>query len=298
MQNKTILQGILSFACLTMLSCGGDGRKPLDATSASLVLAQFKTQMGGIPTSNMAPTTVSGLTGVSASALSTKAFSCYTVTPDPSTDADGDGIAAEKTYTMDCTDEPSGGATFTQKGSIVYKDLDETVAGVFGGMRMDFNMPTFKITSGTGDSFNYSHIGFWEYKNDGGVLKSDSEYEGGISGAYHGFTMDYKYTQKWTYTMTPENSASPFTKGAMNMKGSFGMSGDFVIEDTGGAKQPYNGTWVISYTTKDLLYDNTCSQWYKSGSFFISDSMNTMELRYSCTTSKLYVNGVESDWWK
>lgn len=297
MRLQTILQGFLALSCLSVLSCGGDGRKPLDSTSSNLVLTQLKTQFAAIPKSNTTPTMVSGLTGISTSALSTKAVSCYSINPDPATDADGDGIAAIKTYTIDCANESMGGLTVTQKGTISYRDLDESVRGVYGGMRGDFSMPLFKMVDPvTGSTFNYTHSGFWEYKNVAGKLVSTSEYTGGFSGEAHSYKMDYSFTQKWNYTMTPDDLAQPFTKGKMEMSGSFGMKGDFIIE-VDNKHQPYNGTWVIDFATKDLIYDSACSQWYKSGSIVISDSANKLEIVYSCTSSKLYVNGAESNWW-
>ncbi|MBL7544190.1 MAG: hypothetical protein JNL11_10250 [Bdellovibrionaceae bacterium] len=300
MKVKILLQGILLTTCMSMLSCGGDGRKPLDTQSGSLVLSQFKTQMAGIPTSNTTPTMVGasmGLGGVSMSSFGAKAMSCQTLTPNPTKDADQDGIAAEIVNTYDCTDTASGGSTYTMKGTVKFVDLDETVKGVYGGMRGEFNIPTITVTSG-GFSFNYSHVGFWEYKNVDGALKSTSEYTGGMAAEEHGMKLDYKYSQKWAYTMTPADKSKPFDAGTLDMTGSFSMTGDFVIEDSSGKHQPYNGTWVISYNTKDLTYDRTCSQHYKTGSFIMSDSMNTMELKYECTKATLYVNGVESDWWK
>lgn len=298
MKVKIIIKGILTIVCLGLLSCGGDGRKPLDKTSANVVLAQFKTQLQGIPTSNSTPTMVSNISGVSFGALSTQAASCQTATPNPAVDADNDGIAATKTYTIDCKNEVSGSSTFTQKGKLVFQDLDETVKGVYGGMRADYDLPTFSLTGSDGKEFNYSHSGFWQYKNDSGTLNSISEYTGGIKYDEHGYKLDYKYTQKWKYSMIPDNVASPFTKGKMEISGSFGMTGDFVIEDSSGKHTPYNGTWVISYVGVDLIYDNSCSSFYKSGSHVISDALNKIEIRYSCTSSKLYVNGAESDWWK
>lgn len=297
MRVNLILQGTVALICMGLLSCGGDGRKPLDSTSANLVLSQLKNQLGSIPRTNTPPTMIGGLTGVTTSAVTTQAASCYTVTPNPAVDADNDGIAATKTYTMDCTNETSGGTTFTQKGTVVYQDLDETVKGIYGGMRGDFSMPLFKITDATtGYTFNYTHSGFWEYKNVAGKLVSSSEYTGGLKGEEHAFKLDYSFTQKWNYTMTPDDAANPFSKGKMEMSGSFGMKGDFVIE-ANSKHEPYNGSWLVSFTTKDLVYDSSCSQWYRSGSYVISDSANKLEVVYSCTTSKLYVNEAESNWW-
>lgn len=297
MRLQTVIHGFLALSCLSVLSCGGDGRKPLDSTSSKLVLQQLKTQFAAIPQSNTAPTMVSGLSGVSVSALRTHAVSCYSVNPDPATDADGDGIAAIKTYTMDCSNEAMGGVTITQKGVITYRDLDETVKGVYGGMRGDFSLPLFKVVDpSTGFAFNFTHSGFWEYKNVAGKLVSSSDYTGSFSGEEHSYKMDYSYSQKWNYVMTPDSTAKAFDKGKMEMSGSFGMKGDFVVE-VDNKHQPYSGTWIIDFSTKDLVYDSACSLWYKSGSFVISDSANKLEIVYACTTSKLYVNGSESNWW-
>ncbi len=298
MKVKIIIKAILTVVCLVLLSCGGDGRKPLDKTSANLVLTQFKTQLAGIPTSNTTPTMATNISGISLGALSTQAASCQTAAPNPAVDADGDGIALTKTYKIDCKDEVSGGSTFTQKGTIVFKDLDDTVKGVYGGMRGDYDLPLFSTKGADGKEFNYSHVGFWEYKNDGGTLNSISEYTGGIKYEEQGIKLNYKFTQKWKYSMIPDNAATPFDKGKMVIAGSFGMSGDFSIEDASGKPSAYNGTWIISYTGVDLVYDRTCTNFYRSGSHVISDNLNKIEIVYACTTSTLYVNGTASDWWR
>lgn len=297
MRVKTILRGVIGLACMGLLSCGGDGRRPMDATSTSIMLGQLKTQLAAIPQSNTTPTFVT-MSGVNASSLSTKSLGCYTVNPDPAVDADGDGIALEKTYTINCTKFADGTSSLTQKGTIVFKDLDDTVDGVFGGMRAEYNVPVMSIET-DGLKYNYSHVGFWEYVNKNGSLISTSQYTGSNAYEVHGFKNNYSYTQDWNYTMTPDDvtPANAFTKGTITMSGSFKMTGDFVIE-VDSKHQQYNGTWVISYSSKDLTYDNSCATYYKSGSIVISDSSNKMEIKYDCTSSKLYVNGKESDWWR
>lgn len=297
MRVKTILNGIIGLACMGLLSCGGDGRTPMDATSTGMVLGQLKTQLAAIPQSNSVPSFVS-MSGVTASALSTKSLGCYNVAPDQIVDKDDDGIAAEKTYTMNCTNYTDGTTTLTQKGTIVFKDLDESVKGVLGGMRAEYNIPVLSMTT-DGFKYNYSHVGFWEYVNKNGSLVSTSEYTGATAYEVKGLKNDYSYTQKWNYIMTPDDTAAAkaFDKGTITMDGSFRMTGDFIIE-VDSKHQQYNGTWVISYKSQDLTYDHSCSQYYKSGSLVISDSSNKMEIKYDCTSSKLYVNGKESDWWK
>jgi len=281
-----------------LLSCGGVPSEPLDATTGAFVLGNFGTSLNTLPTSNTVPALP--ITGVTTSSIGLKAVSsCESVTPTTTVDADNDGIAASKKYIYDCTDVVDNGYSYTRKGSVEIKDMDETKVGMFGGLRVDFAVPVFKsIDLSTGNPFEYSYSGFWDYKNSGGSLVSASEFTGSTKYKNNNYENDYQYTSTWNYKLTPTNEATPWNEGSIEIEGSYQLTGNFVYENDQGTHAQREGGWLITYKTKDLVYSNTCAKFYKSGSFVIEDSSNKIEVVYNCSTAKLYVNGSESDWWK
>ena len=297
--------GLLSLIAAGLASCGGEAGQPLSATSAATVLGQLNTVLGQLPRSNTAPT-LPGNGGLTTAAtkpgLSTLAASdCETVSPTTPVDADNDSIAATKTGTFNCTDQAGAGNTYTRKGSYTVKDSDETVAGIIGGMTAEFNLTAFDYTTTGGDVSKGSHIGNWSYKGDSsGGLTSTAEYNGLYyfkSTAYE-FATDYNYGYTWTWSMKPDNSGTPWTTGSQTFRGDFTLSGQFAHEGDNNQKIKQNGTFKMSYYSKDIKYDSTCTKWYRSGSIFMDDTNgNIYEIRYSCATAELYVNGVASDWW-
>lgn len=291
----TIAMVLLSSSAL--LSCGGVPAQPMDATTGPFVLGNFGTSLNNLPTSNTVPALP--INGVTTSSIGLKAVSsCETVTPASTVDADNDGIAAYKKYTYDCTDVIDSGNSYTRKGSVEIKDMDESKAGMMGGLRVDFSVPVFKSTDlSTGNPYEYTYSGYWDYKNSGGALVSDSEYSGSTKYKSNNFENDYKHTSTWKYKLTPASSATPWDAGSLEIEGSFQLSGKFVYEDGQGNHSQREGGWLITYKTKDLTYGTGCTKFYKSGSFVIEDSANKIEIVYNCNSAKLYVNGSESDWW-
>ena len=298
--NKLNILAVLTFifGSLSFLGCGGaPSGQPLTAQSANFILGQFNTSLNNLPRSNTVPTLP--INGITASSVSTKATGCDTVTPVPTVDADNDSIAATKKYTYNCNDFVSGEVRQTYKGTVEIKDMDESVKGMFGGIRADFNVPIYNsVEIATGNTYQYSHVGFWEYKNINGSLISTSSYSGKNKYGYNGLMNDYTYTYTWNYKMTPDSSvlANVWNSGKIELSGSYELNGQF-IQEVNNKKFQTSGTWVVRYTSKDLVYDTNCTKWYKSGSYFMEDSGNKMEIRYACTSAKLYVNGVESNWW-
>lgn len=286
-------------AGLTVSGCGGQPAEPLDANAAGLVLGNMAAAMNMIPTGNNVPAMpVAGVT--TNSTVKVSSTGCETITPSSLVDNDHDNIAAYKKYTFDCSSSISAGYSYTQKGTIEIRDKDETKEGMFGGIRVDFDIPVMDSEDlATGQKYHYSHSGYWDYQNVGGSLVSKSSYTGASKYApVNGLENDYSYTADWNYKMTPDDISLPWDSGKVEMDGQFVLSGKFVYEDqTTSTHTQREGGWTIKYYTKDLTFDHSCTKFYKTGSYVMDDGTNKMELVYNCSSVKFYVNGQESDWW-
>lgn len=302
----------LSFVAITaagLSSCGGSGGQPLTTASIPIVMGQFKTQvLNTLPTSNTVNTTLPFPGGTTNFSASVKATSCMTQTPAPAdiVDADSDNLALLKTATFDCTDEPSGTKTYTQKGSYTVQDLDDTVAGILGGMQLDYAIDFYESKdSATGNVYRNSYVGSLTYTSEGaGSLTSKGESRGSyyFTGSTLGFDIDYEYASTIEWTQTPSSTApgSEWTAGSNSISGTWSMSGTFDHEDLAGKHEQMTGQYSVKYYSKDLKYDQNagCTGWWVSGSYFIDDNNNNiLEVRYSCTKVELYLNGALSDAW-
>lgn len=292
---------LIALSSLFFTGCGGIGSEPINATTGGFVLGNFgSTLVNVLPQSNTVPQLpINGLTTSLLDVSSRSLASCETVTPASIIDADNDNIAAYKKYSFDCVNSVDNGYSYTRKGTVEIRDKDESVAGMFGGIRVDYNVPTFRSTSlASGTTYEYSYAGFWDYSNQGGSLISNSSYSGSSKYGYNNMENDYSYTASWNYKMTPKSTVSPWDEGSLEIEGSYILSGKFIREDISGNHSQQEGSWTISYKTKDLTFKTGCSKFYQSGSYIMTDSANNMEIVYNCNSAKLYVNGVESNWWQ
>lgn len=302
---RFLLMGVSLAGLALNTSCiGGGGAQPLDANTAGTVIGNAVTNvLNKLPTSANAPTLPDGLTGVTISSSNIKplAAECETVTPATPIDGDSDDIPLEKNYVFDCTDLTVGESTFSRKGSLTISDKDDTIAGMLGGLRVDFDIEKFAFTTADGSEGNFTFTGFWDYILNSTSLVSESEFTGEVkfsSPAYE-FKTDFEYGYNWDYTMTPDTASAVafFTSGSVSFEAEYMMNGEFYVE-VNNEHQSYSGGWKITMTTENLKYLNSCSKWYSSGKIKIQDgSANLYELEFDCTTAKFYVNGVESDWY-
>jgi hypothetical protein len=306
MDFKKILStsAFLMGAALNTSCIGGGGAQPLDANTAQAVIGNAVTNvLAKLPTSANPPSLPGGLDGItiSSSNVRSMAAGCETITPTTIVDMDADNIPAEKNYNFDCVDLAVGEISFTRKGSLSILDKDESVAGLLGGMRVEFDIDSFGLTTADGSEGNFTFNGFWDYVQNATNLVSESEFTGEVqysSPAYE-YKLDYEYGYKWDYTMTPDTPTDSafFTTGRVDFDAEFMMNGEFYAEVDGEPKS-YKGGWKITMTSENLRYLNSCSRWYNSGKIRIKDgSVNVYELEFNCDSIKFYVNGAESDWY-
>jgi hypothetical protein len=227
--------------------------------------------------------------------------SCISFTPDPGTDADGDGIAAEKNYTFNCSGEGDGSYTYTWKGTMKVTDKNDTGGpsskGYLGGYRYEFSMPEYVYESSNGSKTGYSHDGYWDVIGTDSTLDYTADYTGGVKGTYVNIqnlgtvSVDYTYHYKFVGHLTHDVA---WTNGTASYTGEYTWNGTYLDEDQNGAHAVKTGNAGMTVKTEDLTFDNSCTKWYKSGSWVLSDSNGgVMRITYACTSVKTYLNDQE-----
>lgn len=280
-------------AALGLSSCGKSltATGTINQTTASEFARNFtdtlsKMKFDGAPT---LPT--QGVpSGITTAQFSPKAVnSCVTVSPDPGVDTDADGIAVERNYRFDCSSVVDGTSSWTYKGTMKIQDLDDSKKWSLGGYRIDFaNSANFTDSGGSTGAYSYS--GYWNMTTVGSDQVFTSDYTGTTTskGTHHG-DYSYSYRAVWKLVVTGDDPANPWLKGKHNSLGVYILEGNFPTE-TG----TYDGTATLEFKSVDLTYDNTCSQYFKSGYWqFVDASNNKLVIEYSCSTRKAYFNGAE-----
>lgn len=302
MKMNLLKLSLILLSAAGVASCGGNGGQPLTTTSIPTLLSNLNTSvLSKIPTSNTFSASslpVSGATLNSGPRI--KATDCETSTPATTTDADSDGIALTKTSTFNCTDKTVGSYKYTRQGSYTVTDLDDTTAGLMGGIKVDYELGKYNYTDLTNNTvLDNSYEGTWNFKpNASGGVSSTSSFEGSTRGTYTGlsFAVEYDYSYTWDWSMVPTSTAAPWDAGTMNFSGTYSMSGTFSHESSGGVHSAYTGSFVVKHYSKNLIYDKNCTKYFSSGTVYVDDyNSNVLEIRYACSSAKLYVNGVESD---
>ncbi|MCB9026738.1 MAG: hypothetical protein H6625_10500 [Bdellovibrionaceae bacterium] len=291
-----IFLSLLGLASST--GCVGGGGEPLtEETAGTIITGLASNALSIIPTSGNAPALpIAGIT-TSSNKFSTKALACETITPTILLDADGDGIAAIKNYSFDCTNESSGDSSITRKGTISITDKDDSVANLAGGLRYEFAITKFRSEDTLGNISDNTYSGFWDFVFAAGKLTSTSEFNGSyfFESPNNNYLNDYNFAYTWDYSLIADDSNNPFTTGSVEFSGTYTMEGKFIVEVNNQHKN-YEGSWQVSYYSENLIYNSTCSRWYNTGSIKISDGSGSIyELRYSCNSAKFYVDGKESN---
>ena len=305
-----------------LAGCIGGGNPGVNVSTAPQIASSFVTIIGTLPQSNTTPSlpSFSGAGGVttanfkistgvnvadkkiSSSRAPASVTSCYNFTPDPGTDADGDGVAATKTYTFDCTNTFDAGTKYTWKGSMKIVDKNDTGGpagfGVKGGYRYDFDMPEFTYEAASGTINTYSHKGFWEGSGTDTTTNYVSDYTGGVKGTYDypalgRVSIDYAYVHKFKGSYTHNVG---WTQGTITYAGDYSWNGTYISENAAGKHELKDGNANMKIATDALTFDSACAKWYKSGSWLLTDNNGSvMKITYFCSVAKLYFNGTEID---
>lgn len=323
-KRKTTLTSALALlgAGALLHGCVGGGPEGvINATSAPQIVTSFVGVINQMPKGSGAPAlpnnigggvTVASLNSPSMKniAKTTKKQSrnvaasgwevCITETPDPTTDADSDNIALTKTYTFDCTDATVNGQIYTYKGSLKAVDKNDSVQGIKGGMRYDFNITDYTYEDpSNGNSYSYSHIGYWDGSGTDTTTNFKGEYSGRVKAVYTGIkglpnpsTVDYLMTYKFDGSYTHD---AAWNNGKLSASGSYSFDGTYLGEhNASGQHTIQTGSAVVTFKGTDLEFASTCTKFYRSGTWEMTDiGGNTLKLVYNCTDIKAYLNGTE-----
>lgn len=301
-----ILNLLLIVGIMSTISCiGGGGGVTTD--SAPQIMSTFATLMNQLPRGNKTATLPNDLVGggVTVNSIELKAtprLSCESSSPAFPIDTDGDGISLLKEYTFNCNDFVGSGYTYNRVGSFKSIDLDDTTPGLKGGYRFEFNIPTWLAKdSTTGFSSGGSYRGSWV----GSGTDTSSTYGSDYSGSYYSqfnlpelggdvaidYTFSHKFDVKYTHNSTTVGGS--WSAGTMEGTGSYSFSGQFITED-GGKHQLKTGQAAMNWKTENVTFDSTCSKWYKTGRFYLTDtSGNVIRSEFGCTEVKVYFNDSE-----
>lgn len=297
---KAKCTGALMFLGLPLLlSCGGGLSRSgqLTAANQQMMASQFVTLLSQTKPSGAPSLPTNGIpSGVTTSSITPMALdSCITVSPTAAVDADADGLAVERTYTFDCSSLNVGADKYSYKGTMKINDYDDTQKWVRGGYKVIFDsVSTYQLAT-SGYKGSYSHDGYYEAKASGStyLMKIDMSSKITTEASTYPAT-DYTYTSLFNIAMTPESEATPWTKGTISSKGYYKLAGTFLDESPSGGHKATTGSATLEISTTDLIYDSTCTHYYKSGSWFLTDGAGKkLEVRYDCTTYKAYVDGTE-----
>jgi hypothetical protein len=307
---------LISLLSLVAACGGGNGTgtttasNPLTAkTSAQLVSMLDSQVLSSFPKSNAKPTTP--LAGTGLAALKNSGLSCVTQSPTTPVDLDSDSIFANRVTTYNCNEADAGsGNIVTYLGSFTETDKDDDLAGIMGGYRFDFNVPTLNTSfTYTMNSENYklvtggSYNGYWEGSGTSTSSTFVSDFSGKNVYAFDNLTTsknysgnyDYMYTMNMTITHDAVAVGQPWNTGTLNGSGTYQWTSNFSGENpepAGEGSEQMNGSYHLNWKTIDLIFDHTCSVWYKSGSYEITDTAgNVIQVTYQCSTKTVTFNG-------
>ncbi len=293
---------------LSTVSCIGGGGA-LTADSAPQIMTTFATLVGQLPKGNKTATLPSDLNsgGVTVSSLEMKAsprLSCESSTPASPVDADGDGIALLKQYTFNCSSYVGSGYTYNHLGTFKSIDNNDSVPGLKGGYRFEFDIPTWTSTEISSDlTSGGSYSGYWE----GSGTDTTSEYKSDYHGSYYAdydiaslgkVSVDYDFSHQFDVKYTHNSTAvgANWSSGSMEATGAFMFDGQFVDEDSNGVHRLKNGQATMTWKTENVTFDSGCAKWYKTGRFLLTDTGgNKLRTEFNCTEVKVYFNDKELD---
>lgn len=290
---------LVATGAVSLSSCGGDDTLSgpggsIQAAAAGVAAGVFLNGGKGMNL-NLKPTETPNISGLSISGFNAGASlgtsandpldACTTVSPTTIVDADGDGIAKEKTYVYDCRDVLSqDGFATTAIGRISITDYDDTKDHMEGGYRYDIEYEGSGVKLPDYD-LRYSHRGFFDARKMGASYVYTSQFSAGFSGKERDDNYDVTYRSNYKTVFTPDDSANPWATGKTQFTGFFGIEGKM-----NGKDYTFNVSWEMGST--ELVYDWQTCNYYKSGKmWWIDGAGQRFEITYNCTNFQTTFQG-------
>lgn len=295
------MRKFLSLLALAPLvaSCGGNavtGRQGnINQGGLQTLMPAFNTLIAGLRPGAAPTLPTQGMPGgITTSAIREAAVpTCVTESPSTVVDKDNDGIALLKEYKFNCTNELSGTDTYKYSGTTKIEDTDDTKKWSLGGYKITFDSVS-SYKGAKGGEGAYAYKGYWYSIAQGPATVYKSDYTAAIKSKLPAHPdQDMTLHSVWNMTVTGANETTPWLAGTWSGGGLYELAGTFYYEDAAGKRQTRTGANVtLEFKAVDLKYDQTCGEYYKSGSWLFKDgSGNTYEVRYDCTSKKAYLNG-------
>lgn len=298
-------------AALAMSACGGS----TGATTAVQAKFLANQAMGVINALrlNQKPS-ISSVPGANPGGQTVFSFvapTCVTQSPVSTVDMDGDSIPLTQTSSFDCSDQSYGvGYSWGSKGEWKLEDSDDTKKWLLGGYKSSWDFDSYYVyPSRTYCSKTYP-AGRVDYEgkgtfnlvaNSANAYIYTSNYLGNVVFVNSSYSGDYTYEGQWSGKVVPSSTATnTWDKGSIEYSGYWQFVGNFPDEEEhqSNTQNHTRGNVLMTLKTTDLIYDNTCGAYYRSGSFEMDyGNGSTFKIVYACDSAdtKYYFNGVEYD---
>jgi hypothetical protein len=190
----------------------------------------------------------------------------------------------------DCKDIViSGEGVVTQIGHYELKSEDPTDLSL--GYMVDYEMVINTIFE-AGSFSDYTVKGKLSNTQTKKQLIFDWDYSWKFkSDRYKPINLDWTWERKVRRVYTPDNMAKPMDNGTLYIESFFTVLGDMGPDMD---KKPTYGDFTLEMISKDIVYDTTCSYYFKEGTLEFKDgAKNTIKVDYDCADRTVYFNGKE-----
>lgn len=190
------------------------------------------------------------------------------------TDADGDSIPVNATYTYNCS-ESGTDYSYSLTGTVLVIDKDD--ANINGGYSMDMSDLEYRITSG-GETATLTFDLDFDLTVAG--TRYDATFDFGFTGSGPDGSFSIGFDFEQSYVADSSDPAQHFASGTLTFDGTMSMTSD-------GKRYSLDAS-----TNPSLAVDSGCTTGYRSGAARYSDNAgNAVEVNFSCDSAAAKFNG-------
>jgi hypothetical protein len=296
---KLIRYSLAALLSAALTSCGGG---VLPTTASGTVT---RTQAQGLTTrlnqlvTNISATNIqnpgAAVNGAGVSMASVGPFAedadifsnCSTITPNPTKDIDGDGLADEKNYVFDCTNISEGAYLVNKQGTVKILDLDTTKTLADGG---GYSF-TYDLKYNSQGAYSNEWSGFFKFEQVGTSSVYTSKFASFFTETHSGQDIEGSTVSNFTHTFTPTDAAQFWTAGTAKTTGFYRV----IVKGDNGEGEILDWDFTFKFDA-DLVYEAEavagCKFFYKSGYLQFTDaSSNVIRYDYSCDKYTYSFNG-------
>ncbi|MEX2541663.1 MAG: hypothetical protein WD314_07635 [Trueperaceae bacterium] len=189
------------------------------------------------------------------------------------TDADGDSVPVNATYTYDCSSAPEDSYQYSLTGSASLADKNDNDSN--SGYSMKMTALEYQFGQGS-DSATLTFDLDFDLTISGATYDAVFDFGFSATGPDGSFTIGFDFDQ----TYLADNQADPFASGNLSFTGNLNLNDD-------------GDNYSLSVATSpSLSVDRTCATGYASGAAKYSDNAgNDVSVNYACDTASATYNG-------